>query len=62
MQFPLFLKNNSLHMAIFSQVQTLHGRDSLKDVRLLENTRVKITKRTAGLEFLNNCRDNQLVP
>ena len=49
-------------MAIFSQVQTLHGRDRLKDVRLLETTRVKIAKRTTDLEFLKNCRDNQLVP
>ena len=41
-------------MTIFKQVESLHGRDVVNDLKHLEIARIKIAQKYTNLEFLKN--------
>ena len=49
-------------MTVFKQVESLHGRDVLNDLKHLETTRIKIAQKSTNMEFLKRCRDNEIIP
>lgn len=49
-------------MTVFKQVESLHGRDTLNDLKLLEATRIKIAQKSTNIEFLKKCRDHDIIP
>ena len=56
------LQNYSLRiMDTFKQIEALHGRAILKDVRLLEKLRLQIAQKVMNLEFFKKCRDAEVI-
>ena len=54
--------NNLIVGSMNNQIETFHGKEMLRRVRLFEGTRIKISHRTTDLGFLKKCCDNKVVP
>jgi hypothetical protein len=46
---------------MFTQILSLHGRDALDGFRLLEKLKIKMAHRLADIEFLKQCRDEDII-
>ena len=55
-------KQISHHRNLNDQITSLYGREILDEVRELEKLRVKIKRRAIDLDFLKQCRDNNVLP
>jgi len=49
------------HKCLKSIIISPYGGDTWSEIILLEKNRVKIERRAADLQFLKNCRDNNLI-
>jgi hypothetical protein len=47
---------------VYNQSKSLHRREILNEVHLLERTRIKLAHRVADLSFLKRCKDSKVIP
>jgi hypothetical protein len=50
------------HRNLKTVISSLYGRETWNNFRLMENLRIKIIRRAVDLDFLKQCRDNNLTP
>jgi hypothetical protein len=46
---------------MFTHILALHGRDTLDEFRLLEKLKIKMAHRLVDIEFLKQCRDEDII-
>jgi hypothetical protein len=62
MDYPANNFKNTHHRNLKTTIYSLYGRETWNNFCLLENLRIKITRRVVDLEFLKQCRDKDLTP
>jgi len=55
-------ENTPHYRNLNNQIISLYRRDTLDEICHLENIRVTIMRRVAYLEFLKNCRNENVLP
>jgi hypothetical protein len=60
--YPANNFENTHHRNLKTTISSLYGRETWNNFRLMENLRIKIIRRAVDLDFLKQCRDNNLTP
>ena len=58
----LVFKTNSSCKSLNESIRSLHGRDSLQAIKLLEKKRITLTRGIERLSFLKRCRTGCVIP
>jgi len=59
---PDHTTSKNFHRSLKSNITSLYGGETWKEICLLEILRIKIERRTADLQFLKQCRNNKIIP